>query len=159
MEKRIMSKRIAMIKQIKNEHQVPNDIILDLVYKNGGSVSESTLKRILADGSEEQNFQYSSIADIYNALVKEFSEDFASDDIATLKSIILDRNRWIDRLAEEIETKKKEFHRREDLYAERKRNYDHTIEMLQNRIDRQDEMINKRDDMIEKLINALIVKE
>lgn len=159
MERSIMCKRIAMIKQIKNEHQVPNDIILDLVYKNGGSVSESTLKRILADGSEELNFQYASIADIYNALIKEFGEDFASDDVATLKGIILDRNRWIDRLAEEIETKKKEFHRREDLYAERKRNYDHTIQMLQTRIDRQDEMINKRDDMIEKLINALIDKE
>lgn len=156
MERSIMRKRISMIKQIKNEHQVPNDIILELVYKNGGSVSESTLKRILADNSEEQSFQYSSIADIYNALVKEFGEDFASDDVATLKGIILDRNRWIDRLAEENETKKKEFHRREDLYAERKRNYDHTIEMLQARIDKQDEMIEQRDKMIEKLINAVI---
>ncbi len=156
MERSIMRKRIAMIKQIKNEHQVPNDIILELVYKNGGSVSESTLKRILADNSEEQSFQYSSIADIYNALVKEFGEDFASDDVATLKGIILDRNRWIDRLAEESETKKKEFHRREDLYAERKRNYDHTIAMLQARIDKQDEIIEQRDKMIEKLINAVI---
>jgi hypothetical protein len=152
MEKRIMSKRIATIKQIKTEHQMPNDMILDLVYKNGGTVSESTLKRILADGSEEQNFQYAGVADIYNALVKEFGEDYKSDDIATLKSIILDRNRWIDRLAEEIETKKKEFHRREDLYSERKANYERTIEMLQARIDKQDEII-------EKLLDAHLIKE
>ena len=109
MEKRVMSKKISVIKAIRNEHNLSVDFILNLVAKNSGSVSESTLKRILADGSEEQDFRYSSIADVYNALTIEFGEDFANDDPSAIKAILSERNRWIDRLVEEIETIKEDY--------------------------------------------------
>lgn len=154
MEKRVMSKKISVIKRIKTEHNLPNDLILDLVNRNNGSLSESTLKRILADGSEEQNFQYSSIADLYNALTIEFGEDYKADDPAAIKAILSERNRWIDRLAEEIETIKEDFAVRETLYDQRKENYEKTIELqkityeqslalLRDRIDKQDVIIEQ----------------
>lgn len=154
MEKRVMSKKISVIKRIKTEHNLPNDLIIDLVNRNNGSLSESTLKRILADGSEEQNFQYSSIADLYNALTMEFGEDYKADDPAAIKAILSERNRWIDRLAEEIETIKEDFAVRETLYDQRKENYEKTIELqkityeqslalLRDRIDKQDVIIER----------------
>lgn len=162
MEKRVMSKKISIIKKIKEEHNLPNDLILDLVARNNGNVSESTLKRILADGSEDENFRYSSIADLYNALTLEFGEDFTTEDPAALKVILSERNKWIDRLAEEIETLKDDYSVREELYKERKENYEKTIE-LQNRTYEQSlsllrERITKQDIIIEKLLDAHLIK-
>lgn len=163
MEKRVMSKKISVIKAIRNEHNLSVDFILNLVAKNSGSVSESTLKRILADGSEEQDFRYSSIADVYNALTIEFGEDFSNDDPSALKAILSERNRWIDRLAEEIEAIKEDYAVREILYSERRDNYEKTIE-LQKRTYEQSlallkERIEKQDQIIEKLLDAHLVKE
>lgn len=163
MEKRVMSKKISVIKKIKEEHNLPNDLILDLVARNNGNVSESTLKRILADGSEDENFRYSSIADLYNALTLEFGEDFTTEDPAALKVILSERNKWIDRLAEEIETLKDDYSVREELYKERKENYEKTIE-LQERTYEQSlsllrDRITKQDIIIEKLLDAHLIKQ
>jgi hypothetical protein len=127
-------------------------MILDLVTRNNGTISESSLKRVFEEGSEDKTFRYSTIEDLYNALTKEFGDDYANDDPAVLKNIIAERNNWIDRLVEEIKHTKEDFAVREKLYEERKSNYDHTIEMLQARIDKQDEII-------EKLLDSHLSKE
>ena len=163
MEKRVMARKIQTIKRIKTEHNLPNELILDIVSRNNGSLSESTLKRILADGSEEQNFQYASIADLYNALTMELGEEFRADDPSAIKAILSERNRWIDRLVEEIETIKEDYAVREILYSERRDNYEKTIE-LQKRTYEQSlallkERIEKQDQIIEKLLDAHLVKE
>ncbi|MBQ1536594.1 MAG: hypothetical protein IIZ62_08215 [Ruminococcus sp.] len=162
MEKRVMSKKISIIKRIKEAHNLPNDFILDLVTKNSGSVSESTLKRILADGSEEQKFQYAVVADLYNALTLEFGEDYKADDPAAIKAILSERNRWIDRLAEEIETIKEDFSVRELLYEQRKENYEKTIELQKQTYEQSlallRERIEKQDIIIEKLLDAHLEK-
>lgn len=158
MEKRVMAKKISVIKQIKAAHNLPNDKILDLVARNGGSLADSTLRRILADGSEELSFQYASIADLYNALTLEFGEDFATDDISSVKAVLSERNRWIDRLAEEIETLKEDYSVREQLYAERKTNYEKTIALQKQTYEQSlsllRERIEKQDIIIEKLLDA-----
>lgn len=158
MEKRVMAKKISVIKQIKAAHNLPNDKILDLVVRNGGSLADSTLRRILADGSEEQTFQYASIADLYNALTMEFGEDFVTDDISSVKAVLSERNKWIDRLVEEIETLKEDYSVREQLYAERKTNYEKTIELQKQTYEQSlsllRERIEKQDIIIEKLLDA-----
>ena len=143
MEKRIISNKIKIIKKIKEEHNLPNDMILDLVTRNNGTISESSLKRVFEEDSEDKTFRYSTIEDLYNALTKEFGDDYASDDPLLLKNIIAERNNWIDRLVEEIKHNREDFSVREILYAERKANYERTIGMLQDRIDKQDEMIKQ----------------
>lgn len=158
MEKRVISKKISVIKKIKEEHSLPNDYILDLVARNNGNVSDSTLRRILADGSEDEGFRYSSVADLYNALTMEFGEDYATDDPAALKVILSERNKWIDRLVEEIETLKEDYSVREQLYDERKDNYEKTIELQKLTYEQSlallRERIQKQDDIIERLLSA-----
>ena len=151
MEQRIMSNKVQIIKRIKEKHNLPNDMILDLVARNNGTISESSLRRVFEDGSEDKTFRYSTIEDLYNALTKEFGDDFSSEDPAILKNIILERNNWIDRLVEEIKHNKEDFSARETLYEERKQNYVHTIKMLQERID-------KQDIIIERLLSAHLEK-
>ena len=143
MEKRIISNKIKIIKKIKEEHNLPNDMILDLVTRNNGTISESSLKRVFEEDSEDKTFRYSTIEDLYNALTKEFGDDYASDDPLLLKNIIAERNNWIDRLVEEIKHNREDFSVREILYAERKANYERTISILQDRIDKQDAMIKQ----------------
>lgn len=163
MEKRVMSKKIMVIKKIKEEHNLPNDLILDLVVRNNGNISESTLKRILADGSEEESFRYSTIADLYNALTLEFGEDFATEDPAALKVILSERNKWIDRLVEEIAALKEDYGVRETLYSEWKKNYEKTIELqkltYEQSLSLLRERITKQDEIIEKLLDAHLIKE
>lgn len=153
MEKRIMSKKLEIIKQIKEAHNISYDKILDLVTRNGGSISMSTLRRIFEENSKKDNgFRYTSVADVYNALTLEFGEDFQVDDVATLKAILSERNRWIDRLSEEIESTREEHKARETLYAQRKDTYERTIAILQERV-------AKQDALIEQLLAAQLDKE
>lgn len=163
MEKRVIAKKIQTIKKIKEEHGLSMDHILNLVISSSGSVSESTLRRILSDGSEDEGFRYTSVADVYNALVKEYGEDYVSEDVETLKTLLFERNKWIDRLAEEIETLKEDYAVRECLYQERKENYEKTIDLQKQTYEQSlrlaKERIEKQDDIIEKLLDAHLIKE
>ena len=164
MESRVMEKKIIKIKEIKEAHKLPYDYILDLVVKNHGSVSESTLRRILEEGSEDrQNFNYHSVADVYNALTLEFGEDFKTEEPQALKALLSERNRWIDRLAEEIETLKEHHRVVEDLYEQRRDNFTKTIELQKTTYEQSlkllKERVERQDMIIERLLNAQLNNE
>lgn len=164
MESRVMEKKILKIKEIKEAHKVPNEYILDLVSKNHGSVSDSTLRRILEEGSEDrQNFQYHSVADVYSALTLEFGEDFVTEDIGSVKALLSERNKWIDRLVEEINTMKEHHKAVENLYEQRKDNFEKTIELQKQTYEQSlrlaKERIEKQDALIERLLKIQLKEE
>ena len=137
-------KTIHRLKQIKAEQGLTIPKIMDLMEERGQYVSEATIKRVFADGSEEQNFRYQdSIAPIADVLLDIYGEDSGIEDAESLRRIIREKNKLIEFLMMKLDEKEKEFDTRKSLYEERKAQYEKTIERFETQISRKDELIER----------------
>jgi hypothetical protein len=137
----MMKNRISTIKYIAKENNLSIPKILDIMAENDKYGCETTIRKVLEDGSESIRFRYNTIEDIYESLIIKFGEDFAADDIDALKHIIREKSKIIYGLKREVA-----------LYEELKTIYERLIDGMEKQI------INK-DDMIKKLLNRLLEKE
>ena len=81
-------KTIRRLKEIKSEQGLSVPKIMDLMEERGQFVSESTIKRVFADGSEEQSFRYQdSIAPIADVLLDIYGDTSSLDDAESLRHI------------------------------------------------------------------------
>lgn len=153
---KLKRKTIHRLKQIKEEQGLTIAKIIDLMEDRGQFVSETTIKRVFAEGSEEQNFRYQdSIAPIADVLLDIYGEDSDGEDSEALRRIIREKNKLIEFLMMKLDEKEQEFEKRIELYEERKALYEKTIERFEIQIARKDELIerlldkylpNKKDD-------------
>lgn len=136
-----MRNRIEEIRKIKREHDLSNEVILDVVYAYGKNISGKTLQKILADGSEYKNFRYQSILDVHEALMDKFGSLDEPNDVTALKCIIKAKNSELDRLLMEYEVREKEFDHKMQLCDQRKDAYEKTIAILETQLQRQADII------------------
>ena len=143
-------KTIHRLKQIKAEQGLTIPKIMDLMEERGQFVSEATIKRVFADGSEEQNFRYQdSIAPIADVLLDMYGDTSNLDDADSLRHIIREKNKLIEFLMIKLDEKEQDFERQRVLYEERKANYEKTISRFETQIAR-------KDDLIERLLNKYL---
>ena len=158
-----MKERIKTIKYIADAHNLSADSIADIVYENGGSASTPTIKKMLSENAENKGYHYQTVADVYNALVAKFGEDYNINDLETLQRIVKERDRQIDSLMmqnEELqEENNSDFERKLRVFDERKSAYEHTISILEQQLDRAYAQIEKlekviahKDDIIERML-------
>ena len=141
---------IHRLKQIKSEQGLTVPKIMDLMEERGQFVSEATIKRVFADGSEEQNFRYQdSIAPIADVLLDMYGDTSNLDDADSLRHIIREKNKLIEFLMIKLDEKEQDFERQRVLYEERKANYEKTISRFETQIAR-------KDDLIERLLNKYL---
>lgn len=141
---KLKRKTIHRLKQIKSEQGLTVPKIMDLMEERGQFVSEATIKRVFADGSEEQNFRYQdSIAPIADVLLDIYGDTSNIDDTDSLRHIIKEKNKLIEFLMMKLDEQKEEFEKRKDLYEERKALYEKTIERFEIQIARKDELIER----------------
>jgi 5'-3' exonuclease len=153
-------KTIKRLKQIKTEQGLSISQIMDLMEKQGKFVSEATLKRVFADGSEEKVFRYQdSIAPIADVLLDIYGDTSGLDDIESLRQIIREKNKLIELLVIKIEELGEEAKAREKLYEDRKAAFEKTIESLELQVHRLHEQVDRKDIMLEKLVNTILDKE
>ena len=144
---------IIKLKKIKQEQDLSIKKIMDLLEDRGQFVSEGTLKKIFAEGSEEKSFRYQdTIAPLADVLLDIYGDQSEIDDAASLKRIIREKNKQIEFLMVKLEEQK-------DVYAERKAMYEHRIEDLINQLNRLDISVEKKDKIIEQLMNKYLFKE
>ncbi|MCR5541720.1 MAG: aminoacyltransferase [Ruminococcus sp.] len=153
---RTLRQRIKTIKEIKNQHGMSIPQIQDIVADHGGYVSPRTMYDIFADGSEEKNFHYQSIAPIYEALIDVYGDDYTSDDVIALKQMLKERNRQIDDLLVQLESKQEEFEKRLSIYDERRKAYERSISLLEKQLDQLDRLLFDRDRMLQQLLDAYL---
>ena len=143
-------KTIHRLKKIKAEQGLTIPKIMDLMEERGQFVSEATIKRVFADGSEEQNFRYQdSIAPIADVLLDMYGDTSSLDDADSLRQIIREKNKMIEFLMIKLDEKEQEFERQRVLYEERKVNYEKTISRFETQI-------SLKDDLIERLLNKYL---
>ena len=143
-------KTIRRLKEIKSEQGLSVPKIMDLMEERGQFVSESTIKRVFADGSEEQSFRYQdSIAPIADVLLDIYGDTSSLEDAESLRHIIREKNKLIEFLMIKLDEQEAAFESRKSMYEERKSIYDRNIARLENQIER-------KDDLIERLLNTYL---
>lgn len=143
-------KTIRRLKEIKSEQGLSVSKIMDLMEERGQFVSESTIKRVFADGSEEQSFRYQdSIAPIADVLLDIYGDTSSLDDAESLRHIIREKNKLIEFLMIKLDEQEAAFESRKSMYEERKSIYDRNIARLEKQIER-------KDDLIERLLNTYL---
>lgn len=140
----MLQKKIAEVirnlKRVRQENGLTISEIVNLCEKNGEAVSETTVKKVFADGSETFGFNYeNTLKPIINALLGDHEETAETDmmiSVAQYKEI-------------KIKHLEAQLARQEESYKRR-------IEFLKQQIEIKDDRIDKRDEMISKLIDSII---
>ena len=141
---------IIKLKKIKQEQELSIKKIMDLLEDRGQFVSEGTLKKIFAEGSEEKSFRYQdTLAPLADVLLDIYGDQSEINDVGSLKQIIREKNKQIEFLMIKLEEQK-------DVYAERKAMYERRIEELNAQLNRTDESSVRKDKMLEQLINKVL---
>ena len=135
---------IHRLKTIKDEQGLSISKIMDLMEQRGQYVSEATLKKIFADGSENQSFRYQdSIAPVADVLLDLYGDTSGLQDVESLRNIIREKNKLIEFLMMKIDEKEQEFEKQRTLYEERKALYEKSIQRFEIQIDNKDELIRR----------------
>lgn len=141
------SKLSNIIVRLKEVREKAPDYTLQKISDHTG-VSLSTVQRIFAEGSEEQNFRYESIKPIAKMLLDLDSLDEGEDDEKALKAIIQFKEAAIEQLKEQLIQEKEKYERKlEKERAQRKTSIDflkHQIELKDDRIDLLLDMLKNR---------------
>lgn len=157
---KLKRKQIKRLKQIKQEQGLSIPQIMDIMEKQGKFVSEGTLKKVFADGSEDKPFRYQdSIAPVADVLLDIYGDTSGLDDVESLRQIIREKNKLIEMLGIKVEEKDEEAKKHEKLYEDRKAAFEKTIESLELQVNRLHEQVDRKDLMLEKLVNTILDKE
>ena len=164
---KLKRKTIRRLKEIKDEQGLSLPKISEMLESRGQFVSEATLKKVFAEGSEERNFRYQdTIAPIADVLLDKYGDESGLQDVESLKQIIREKNKLIEFLMIKIEEQTIAYSNKESLYKERQGIYEHNMKRLEDEVDRLNEHLSNRercverkDALMEKLVNYYITKE
>ena len=135
-----ISEIIRNLKRVRSEDGLSISEIVKLCEENGESVSETTVKKVFAEGSEAFSFNYeNTLKPIINALLGDHEETAETDMMISVAEF----------KAAKIKDLESQLERMENSYKRR-------IDFLKNQIEIKDARIDKRDEMISKLIDTII---
>lgn len=137
---------ISRLKEVKRNNEITYPRIMDRMEKNGKFVSLTTLRRVFADGSEQNagSFSYeNTLLPIAEALLNAEDRPTKPDDphakeIDALKSVIHVQNEEIARL------------------HELKEHLDARITFLLEQIEKKDRRMDEKDEMIQRLMDKVL---
>lgn len=150
---------ITQLKAVKKEYELTIPRIKDMIEKNGDYIALSTLRRVFAEGSENDSFSYertlSPIArallfqDNHESTTDEEQEAAMADRMEGLKSVILLKNEQISMLQEQIQKLEKQLN---DFRAE----YDLRLRFLRDQIELKDKRMDEKDVIINRLMEKCL---
>lgn len=136
---------VARLKKVREEEGLSYQRIVELVEKNGGCVSLSTVKRVFEEGSEAYGWQYeNTLKPIADAVLGVYGPSSAAsaDEADALKAVI-------DYKSEKVADLEARLARCEESYRRR-------LDFLRDQIALKDARIDRRDAMIEKLLDVVL---
>ena len=158
--KKVIVRTIKRLKEIKEEQGLSVSQIMSKMAEKGYPVSESTLKRVFAPGSEKMSFRYQeSIAPVAEVLFEEYGDTGSTDDAAELRKIIADRDKTIENLMIKIEEQEKSAQQFQKMCTERRTLLESHISDLQAEVELLRSQIEKKDGMFERIMSRLVLRE
>ena len=153
-------KTIRRLKEIKAEQQLSYSQIIKMLEDAGQYVSEATLKKVFADGSEEKSFRYQdTILPLADVLLDLYGDRSCLEDAESLREIIREKNKFIESLIVKLDEQKAIYAQKEAMYEDRKAIYESQIEHLQTQIARYEQAIDKKDALIERLLSRALPED
>lgn len=139
---------ILRLKKIKEQERLSNANIMQMIDENGDQISSTTLTRVFAKGSEDQNFRYyETLQPIAKVLLKlDQEEEGISDEEQATKDVALIKDMEHRILLEKCN----KYEERVKYLEERVEYLKGQIEIHQAAIERKDEQIAARDKSIQK---------
>ena len=149
---------IRRLKEIKEQQGLSISQIMKMMEERGQFVSEATLKKVFAEGSEDKhNFRYQdTIMPIADVLLDLYGDTSGLDDAESLRHIIREKNKLIELLMMKLEEQQSVHKEKEVVYADRKAAYEKQIAHLDAQVARYEKAIDRKDDLIERLLDATI---
>ena len=158
--KKVIVRTIKRLKEIKEEQGLSVSQIMSKMAEKGYPVSESTLKRVFAPGSEKMSFRYQeSIAPVAEVLFEEYGDTGVTDDASELRKIIADRDKTIENLMIKIEEQEKSAQQFQKMCSERRTLLESHISDLQAEVELLRSQIEKKDKMFERIMSRLVLRE
>ena len=135
-----MSEIIRNLKRVRVEDGLSISEIVKLCEDAGESVSETTIKKVFAEGSEACGFNYeTTLKPIISVLLGDHEETAETDMMISVAEFKAAKIKDLEAQLERMET-----------------SYKRRIDFLKNQIEIKDARIDKRDEMITKLIDTII---
>ena len=134
------SEIIRNLKRVRVEDGLSISEIVKLCEDAGESVSETTIKKVFAEGSEACGFNYeTTLKPIISVLLGDHEETAETDMMISVAEFKAAKIKDLEAQLERMET-----------------SYKRRIDFLKNQIEIKDARIDKRDEMITKLIDTII---
>lgn len=150
-------KTIRRLKEIKAEQQLSYSQIMKMLEDAGQYVSEATLKKVFADGSEEKSFRYQdTILPLADVLLDLYGDRSGIEDAESLREIIREKNKFIESLIVKLDEQKAIYAQKEAMYEDRKAIYAKQIEHMETQLARYEQAIDKKDALIERLLSRAL---
>lgn len=153
-------KTIRRLKEIKAEQQLSYSQIMKMLEDAGQYVSEATLKKVFADGSEEKSFRYQdTILPLADVLLDLYGDRSGIEDAESLREIIREKNKFIESLIVKLDEQKAIYAQKEAMYEDRKAIYAKQIEHMETQLARYEQAIDKKDALIERLLSRALPED
>lgn len=151
-------KTIHRLKEIKAQQGLSISQIMKMMEDRGQYVSEATLKKVFAEGSEEKyHFRYQdTIMPIADVLLDIYGDTSGLDDVESLRNIIREKNKLIELLMLKLEEVQSAHKEKDAVYADRKEAFERQISHLEAQVSRYELALDRKDALIERLLNATI---
>lgn len=145
---------ILRLKRIKEQERLSNANIMQMIEDNGDQISSTTLTRVFAKDSENQNFRYyETLQPIAKALLRlDQSEEGISDEEQATKDVALIKDMEYQLILEKC-TKYEE---RIKYLEERVEYLKKQVEIHQKAIERKDSQIAERDKIIDRITQSML---
>lgn len=151
---------VLRLKDVKEKEKLSIQDIVNRVAESGGYISESTVRRVFKDNSEnELGFTYKNalkpIADVLLTDEEETADDPAlPEKNKALHAIIEEKNRQIEVLQEKNDSLTVQLEELKRNVDEVRKQYDARIDSLWEQIHLKDRRMDSKDELIQRVMDA-----
>lgn len=141
---------VERIRKVKKDNDLTTAQIMELLEEKNCFISEATIKRIFSENNDPTKFKYqSTIAPLADVLLDLYSDNSGSEDVATLKALIHDKNQMISILVMKNDEMRADFEKRIAHLQKQ-------LETMEEHLMFREKQIDKKDEIIAKLLSKVI---
>ena len=151
---------VLKLKAVKEKDGLSIHDIMDRIEASGAFISESTVRRVFRDNSEDElGFTYAKVLKpIADVLIGEETADDPAllEKNGALHAIIREKNRTIESLQEKLDAANARIETIRQQFDNVRAEYDTRLRFLRDQIELKDKRMDEKDEIIRKLMDKCL---